>query len=40
MKLCDRIELAEEALEVIVPTDNTDELQRHFGDYTPLYESD
>ena len=36
MKLCDQIEQAEEALEVVVSVDNTDELQRHFGDYTPL----
>jgi hypothetical protein len=36
MKLCDLIETAEEALEVVLVVDNTDELQRHFGDHTPL----
>lgn len=36
MKPCDLIEQAEEALEVILPVDDVEEMQRHFGDYTPL----
>jgi hypothetical protein len=35
LKTADFIENAEVPLEVILPVDNTDELQRHFGDYTP-----
>jgi hypothetical protein len=37
MKLCDLIETAEEALEVILPVDDVGEMQRHFGDYTTLH---
>lgn len=36
MKLTDQIEQAEEALEVVLAVDNTDEMQRYFGDFTPL----
>jgi len=36
MKLCDLIEQAEEALEVILSVDDVEEMQRHFSDYTPL----
>lgn len=36
MKLCDLIEQTEEALEVVLPVDDVEEMQRHFGDYTPL----
>jgi hypothetical protein len=35
MKTADLIEMAEDPLEIIVPVDSTDEMQRHFGDYTP-----
>lgn len=35
MKLVDQIETAEEPLDVILPLDRTDEMQRHFGIYLP-----
>jgi hypothetical protein len=36
MSKADLIELAEEPLDEVLPLDRTDELQRHFGNYTNL----
>ena len=38
MKRVDHIEAMEEPLDEVLPIDRLDELQRHFGDYTPEHE--
>ena len=34
MKTADHIEASEEPLDVVLPLDDTEEMQRHFGIYT------
>jgi hypothetical protein len=40
MNKSDLIELAEEPLDEVLLIDRLDELQRHFGNYSPIYETE